>query len=86
MQNTLSKGRMSLIRDLKEKKKVDKYTDHPYPEAKRLNPFVIDLLGLGIQEIHVCLCMSVCWSVLCFFWDTGEKLSSRICPKFIFYS
>lgn len=63
-----------------------KYADHLYPGSKRLNVFVIDLLGLGIQEIHISLCTSVlCRSVLCFFWDTDEKLSSRVYPKLIFY-
>lgn len=37
-----------------KKKRVRKHTDHPYLEAKRLNPFVIDLLRLGIQDIRVC--------------------------------
>lgn len=45
---------------LKKKKKVRKHTDLPYPEAKRLNPFVIDLLKVGIQDIHVC------FACLCF--------------------
>lgn len=60
----------------RKKKSRKKCTDRPYPEAKRINPFVIDLLRLGIQEMHMCFCMSVlCWFLLSFFCDRDEKLS-----------
>lgn len=56
-----------------------------YAGSKKLNAFVTDLHGLGNKEI-IRLYMSVlCWSVLCFFWDTDEKLSSKVCLKLIFY-